>query len=238
MTIETILSPKLYDCRQTPDGHTAVAVDILRATSAICAAFCAGAAEIVPLSSLDPLPQYAAQGYSIAAERNGTKLYGATLGNSPTEYLSLDLCGQRIAYSTTNGTVSITTAVSAASNLYVGAFSNISALANKLVGCENILILCSGWKGDPSLEDTLFAGALIHKLQTAAPNVSLLNDASAMALQLWLSANGNPQDFCANATHVARLQRLGCQQDIDWSFQMDTISLTPHYRSSTQSLIV
>ena len=85
MNIELILSPKLYPFRQLTDGHTTVAVDVLRATTAVCAAFTAGASAIVPLDSLEVLKSYRNEGYVIAAERNGRKVDGATCGNSPTE---------------------------------------------------------------------------------------------------------------------------------------------------------
>ena len=86
------------------EGCTVVAVDILRATTAICAAFQAGAEEIVPLDTLEALEGYRGKGYLLAAERGGKKIGDAHYGNSPTEYLRHDLHGQRLAYSTTNGT--------------------------------------------------------------------------------------------------------------------------------------
>ena len=105
--IELSLTPALYEWRTLKQGHTTVAVDVLRATTAICAAFQAGAECIVPLDSLEALEPYRAQGYLRAAERGGRKIGDAEYGNSPTEYMSTDLHGKRIAYSTTNGTVSI-----------------------------------------------------------------------------------------------------------------------------------
>ena len=105
--IELSLSPALYEWRTIKQNHTTVAVVVLRATTAICAAFNAGVEEIVPLDSLEPLQTYAAKGYLRAAERGGKKIDNAEYGNSPTEYMATDLHGKRLAYSTTNGTVSI-----------------------------------------------------------------------------------------------------------------------------------
>ena len=96
--IELSLTPALYDWRTIKERHTTVAVDILRATTAICAAFFAGAKEIVPLDSLEPLEAYHAQGYLRAAERGGKKVDGAECGNSPTEYLTMDLHGHHPAH--------------------------------------------------------------------------------------------------------------------------------------------
>ena len=99
MKLEVVLSPALYDGRLLKEDHTTVAVDVLRATSAICAAFKSGASEIVPLDSLEKLRDYDSLGYTLAAERGGEKVNGAKCGNSPTEYLSMDLTGSRLAYS-------------------------------------------------------------------------------------------------------------------------------------------
>lgn len=238
MNIELVLSPALYDLRSLRNDHATVAVDILRATSAICAAFMAGASEVLPLDSLEPLAILKQNGYIAAAERNGMKIDDAPCGNSPTEYLSMNLHGARIAYSTTNGTVAILRAVDAA-KLYIGAFSNISTLADALAAdntLRDVVILCSGWKGDPSIEDTLFAGALISKFKSLTPSLNLVNDAASMALDLWLMAEEDPMGYCSKATHVHRLRRLGVDDDIRWAFRLDTCSLLPVYDRSVSSI--
>ena len=231
MNIEVILSPRLYDGRQLKCQHVSVAVDILRATSAICAAFVAGVAEIVPLDSLEPLSLFRDRGYTLAAERNGEKVNGAACGNSPTEYLSMDLTGQRLAYSTTNGTVSILRAADSRL-LLVGAFANLGALAETIAAAgeeQDVVVLCSGWKGDPSIEDTLFAGALIDRLLRLFPNLQLVNDAAMMALDLWRCASPDLYSYCLKATHVHRLQRLGCDADIRWALTTDTCRVVPRF---------
>ncbi|MDY5968569.1 MAG: 2-phosphosulfolactate phosphatase, partial [Bacteroidales bacterium] len=86
MKIEVILSPSLYDGRQLQQPCTAVAVDVLRATTALCSMFVAGAQEVTPLTTLEELEGYREKGYLVAAERGGMKVEGAMLGNSPTEY--------------------------------------------------------------------------------------------------------------------------------------------------------
>ena len=80
-----------------------MAIDVLRATSAVCAAFQAGCNTVVPLDTLEGISRYRNHGYLIAAERGGKKVDGAEYGNSPTEYLRHDMHGVKLAYSTTNG---------------------------------------------------------------------------------------------------------------------------------------
>lgn len=225
-TIETILSPALFPHRVTAEGQTSVAIDILRATTSICAAFTAGAKEIVPLTTLEELPCYRAQGYTLAAERGGRKVGDAECGNSPTEYLSMDLRGHRLAYSTTNGTVAITTAATAG-RTYVGAFSNISVLAERLISEGlDVVLLCSGWVKSVSLEDTLFCGALAERLLEGG-KFRMVDDATAMALRLWLQAKADPYGYCKDATHVLRLQGMGYDCDIRFAFECDTCHVVP-----------
>ncbi len=225
-TIETILSPALFPHRVTTKGHTTVAIDILRATTSVCAAFSSGAAKIVPLTTLEELSAYRAQGYTLAAERGGKKVGDAECGNSPTEYLTMDLRGRRLAYSTTNGTVAILAAASAG-RTYVGSFSNISALADRLCSdAHDVVLLCSGWVKSASLEDTLFCGALAERLLSGG-TFQMVDDATSMAFRLWLQAKSDPYDYCKEATHVQRLQRLDYDRDIRFAFQCDTCPVVP-----------
>ncbi len=225
MQIEVSLSPALYPFRTITEHHVTVAIDLLRATTAVCAAFQAGCREVVPLDSLEALEPYRALGYAVAAERGGKKLPGSDYGNSPTEYMRCNMRGVRLAYSTTNGTVSILRGADAEVTL-VGAFANLDALCQRLTEeGRDVVLLCSGWQNDFCLEDTLVAGAIIEKLTTHA----IHGDAAAMALALWHAAQGNPFDYCRDASHVHRLQGFGpqAQADIKFAFQMNTCPVVP-----------
>ena len=227
MKIELSLTPALYPFRTLAAPHTTVAIDLLRATTAVCAAFQAGCTEVVPLDSLEALEHYRPLGYKIAAERGGKKLPGSDYGNSPTEYMRLDLTGVRLAYSTTNGTVSILRAADAALTL-VGAFANLDALCDRLLrDGQDVVLLCSGWQNDFCLEDTLVAGAIIEKLSILNSHLSIVDDAANMALSLWRAADGKPLEYCAHATHVHRLQGFGAEADIRFAFQLNTCPVVP-----------
>ncbi len=255
MRIELILTPSLYERRLLQERHITVAVDVLRATTAICTAFQVGAAEVVPLDSMKPLPDFLRRGYQVACERNAKKMPGATLGNSPTEYMTKDLRGARIAFSTTNGTVSILAAKDS-DTLLLGSFANITALAEKLAAAGkanyhaehgkawtsgntmpiDIVILCSGWKGDPCIEDTLFGGALIEKLLAVEKSLTLVNDSAMMAADLWLLAKGDLYHYVSKATHYHRLQRMNYGNDIRFALQLDTCTAVPVFHKDTASL--
>lgn len=225
--IEISLTPVLYEYRGIRQHHTTVAVDILRATTAVCAAFQAGVEEIVPLDSLEALGNYHKLGYLRAAERGGKKVDGAECGNSPTEYLTMNLRGKRMAYSTTNGTVCILRG-SDADRTLVGAFANITALTQRLTDePQDLVILCSGWKNDFSIEDTLFAGALCQRL-IASGLYTASHDAVHMATGMWKICEGDPYGYSLRyASHVQRLIGFGAERDIEFAFRTDTCPLVP-----------
>ena len=229
MEIEVSLTPELYAHRTLVAEHTTVAIDLLRATTSICAAFQSGCEAVLPLCTLEGIEGYRAQGYRIAAERGGCRVGEAEYDNSPTGYLREDLHGIRIAYSTTNGTVSILRAADA-KQVLVGSFANISALCNRLRQQGNsVVLLCSGWEGDFCMEDALVAGAIIDRLCDLA---TLRGDAARMAHTLWQQAKQNPRAYCEQASHVARLQRLGAEDDVDFAFLMDTCPVVPRLENN------
>ena len=224
--IELLASPLLYPHRTLTGRHTAVAVDVLRATTTICAAFQSGAEEVVPLLRLEELDTYRQKGYQSAAERNGQRVGDAEWGNSPTDYLAHDLRGVRLAFSSTNGTVAIHTATNA-KQVLIGAFSNLSTLCHYLQEHPtDVVVICSGWKNDVSLEDTLFGGALVDRL-CASGLYEPVNDAAAIATALWHEAKEHLYDYCRHATHVQRLQRLGYDNDVRLALQCDTCPVLP-----------
>ena len=233
MKIEVSLTPTLYPFRTIKEHHVTVAIDVLRATTAVCAAFQAGCEAIVPLDTLEGIERYRSYGYAIAAERNGAKIGNAEYGNSPTEYLRYNMRGVRLAYSTTNGTVSILRSADATLSL-VGCFANLTALTDRLRKEQmDVALLCSGWKNDFCLEDKLVAGAIIEKL---AHEADPLGDAAHMALALWQAAKGNPFDYCRSASHVLRLGRMGAAADIEFAFQQDTCPLVPVLKNGLLTL--
>lgn len=224
MKLEVSLTPALYPFRTLTAPHVTVAIDVLRATTAVCAAFQAGCMAIVPLDTLDGIGRYRSLGFAIAAERNGAKVEDAEYGNSPTEYLRHDLSGVKLAYSTTNGTISILRSADASLSL-VGSFANLTALADRLRRERlDVVLLCSGWKNDFCLEDTLVSGALIERLSDVAEP---FGDAAVMALDMWQVAKEGPYSYCLKASHVHRLQRMGAAEDIEFAFRQDTCPVVP-----------
>jgi 2-phosphosulfolactate phosphatase len=204
-----------------------VVVDVLRATSAICAAFASGAKSIIPIPTVEEAEKAKNQGFIVAAERDGIKLPFADFGNSPFNFTPDKVAGKEIAYSTTNGTQAIIKA-SAGVSVAIGSFLNLSAVAQLLTEKPegDILILCSGWKGKFCLEDTLFAGALAEIL---LKNESFYTkcDSTHAAIHLWGIAKLDISSYLDNIAQKYRLKKLGLDNVIEYCFKPDTTSIVP-----------
>ncbi|MFN5878205.1 MAG: 2-phosphosulfolactate phosphatase, partial [Flavobacteriales bacterium] len=143
------------------DGYEIVVViDVLRATSAICAAFDNGIEAIIPVPTVEEAWEYKQQGFLAGAERKGQIVEGFDFGNSPFSYMKEDFKGQEVVLTTTNGTKSLDVAKDA-EVVVVGSFLNMTALSKWLAEQDkNVLCLCSGWQDKFNLEDTICAGAI------------------------------------------------------------------------------
>ena len=225
-SIDVCYSPELlhlYDLR----GKAVVAVDILRATSTMVTAFAHGATDIIPVMKLEECQAFAAQGCLIAAERDGVKAEGFDLGNSPFAYMNGNVQGRTIAITTTNGTRAIRMSEEA-DEIVVGSFLNLQAVANHLQELQlDVLVVCAGWKGKFNLEDTLFAGALVERLQHA---FAFENDATLASLYLYKAAKEDMVAFLRQSSHVRRLENLEIHKDIEFCLQHDVYSTLPVWK--------
>ena len=212
------------------EGCNAVAIDILRATTSICTAFMNGAKEVIPISSIDELKTHAGTEYIIAAERDGVKLEFADIGNSPYYFTKDVVEGKTIAYSTTNGTHTINLAAQCHIAV-IGAFTNISALCRWLEADErDVFLLCAGWKGRFSLEDSVFAGAVAQKLIDTGKFTTICDSALA-AMDLWSLAKPDLMGYIKKAAQNERLRKINSAAAIPYCLELDLTDIVPVYRN-------
>ncbi len=225
-TVDVCLSPELMHLYQI-EGQTVVIVDILRATSCMTTAIAHGVEGIRAFAQLPECLVLKQQGYCTAGERDGKKVEGFDLGNSPFEYMNPDIVGKRIAITTTNGTQAIVRS-DGAKEIVIGSFLNLTSVASYLFKTEgNILIVCSGWKGKVNLEDTVFAGALVDRLRD---EFDYACDAPVMAHHLYLQAKDNLREFLKDSSHVRRLKKLNIEKDIAFCLTPDQYDVVPVIR--------
>lgn len=221
--VEVCLSPELihlFDLK----GKIVVMVDILRASTSMTTGLAHGVAEIKPVAQLEECTALKAQGYFTAGERDGKKVNGFDIGNSPFSYMEEKFKGGKIATTTTNGTLAITKSTSA-DQVLVGSFLNLSAVADYLKNQgKDVVIHCAGWKGNYSLEDTLFAGALYEALQDSFDSDS---DAAHSALTLYKAAKGKLYETILESSHAKRLEKHNIIKDLEFCSKIDEYDIVP-----------
>ena len=233
--IEVCYSPALFPVYYNNSNCVVVVIDIFRASSAICTAFQYGVKRIIPVATVDEAIEYKAKGYLVAAERHGEVVEGFDKGNSPFSYMDQDLAGKEIVLTTTNGTKAIERA-KAADRIIIGSFLNISAVCNYLINMnKNVILLCAGWKDRFNMEDTLFAGAVIHELKEHEVFTGLA-DSSIAAEKLYSIAKSDISDFLTTTSHRRRLKRLNLEKDIAYCLQRDITELVPVYKGNGLSI--
>jgi len=222
-SIDICYSPELIEL-YTLQGKIVVVVDILRATSCITTGIAHGVKSITPFESLEACIAMKEKGYYIAGERGGKKVEGFDIGNSPFSYMEEYLIGEKIAITTTNGTVAIEKSKEA-SKIVIGSFLNISSIASFLVSQKSdVLFFCAGWKGHVSLEDTLFAGALTKMLES---DFDFDDDGVMMAHSLYEKEESNILKTVQNSSHARRLKKFDVIKDIEFCLTRDKYNVVP-----------
>jgi 2-phosphosulfolactate phosphatase len=216
--IEVCLSPELIHLFDLQD-KLIVVVDIFRATSTMITALANQVECIVPVADLEICRTYRNQGYIIAGERNGLPAEGFELGNSPLSYLNHAFAGQKIAVTTTNGTLAIEKSKAGSAEILLGSFLNLQATANYLSHKDHdIIIHCAGWKGKFNLEDSLYAGALIDALdQTHSSDC----DGALAMRSLYQAKKESLAPFLNQASHAKRLRSNHIEADIEFCLTLD-----------------
>lgn len=222
-TIDVCLSPELMHLYDLND-RTVVVVDILRATSCMVTALAHGAESITPVANLEECRKMKFKGFITSGERDGKKVEGFDKGNSPFEYTGEQVRGLKIAFTTTNGTQAIEKS-KGAKEVIIGSFLNLNSVVKYLLlGENNALIVCAGWKGKVNLEDTLFAGAVVEKLKEyLGPDC----DAPLAAQHLYNIAKHDMVTFLKASSHVKRLNKLNVHDDLKFCVTPDQYSVLP-----------
>lgn len=227
------LLPTLFEPAQLRGG-VAVVIDVLRATSTIIYALAAGAECVVPCGEIDEARRIAEQappaGVLLGGERGGLKISGFDLGNSPAEYDSTRVHGNRIVMTTTNGTRALICAREAR-RILVSAVVNLGAVANALRGeSGGIHLVCAGTDGKITLEDVLCAGGIVRRLGADGRDFDIRDDATQLALNLY-DPCGRDYDRALNVLRASRGGRnlidCGLEADIALCAREDQFTIVP-----------
>ncbi len=211
-------------------GSTAIVIDVLRGSSTIIYALKHGAERIFPAAEVDEARALADEWptgeYLLCAERNGLKVDGFNLGNSPFEYNSAAVAGKNIIYSSTNCSKALLAAYGA-DRVLVGAFNNIAAIIDSIDLPARIALVCSGKMGRFALEDAVCAGMFVSEFLTRCRNAVALNDAARTAKILFDFYHRDILNVLRECSHGSYLAGLGQSRDLELASMVDSERIVP-----------
>ncbi len=227
----TCLSPALLNLYDI-NNSVVVIIDVLRATSTIATALYNGASSVIPVATVPTCIELGeAMGGITAGERDGKVAEGLKYGNSPFEYPRTFIENKILVLTTTNGTKLLHMALDqGAPEIITGSFPNLSAVCDHLIASDkDVLLGCAAWKDRVNLEDTLFAGAVIHRIKS---HFNILCDSSGIAESIYLEAGADRFSFMKNknATHYHRLMKYGLEKDIRYCLTEDGANVLPIFK--------
>lgn len=225
--VEVCFSPDEFDLYKQ-EYSVVVAIDVLRATTAICTAFEHGAEKIIPVSSVEEALEYKRMGFMAGAERGGKIVDGFDFGNSPFSFMGDAVKGKTLVLTTTNGTRAINMAAKT-HKVIVGALVNLDAVIEYLIEQpDDVLLLASGWQGKFNLEDSICAGAITEALLASGKYLSD-EDSTIAAMFLFQKARDNYFGFLKASSHRRRLRNLNLNEDIKYCLTPNQTRVIPVY---------
>jgi len=219
--------------RASLDARQIAVIDVLRSSTSIATALLNGAAKIIPVKTveeatrlhetLDPKTSL------LCGEREGRKVSGFALGNSPREYTRKKVNGATLIFASTNASPLLAGPLAGRDSMLLG-YVNLSAVVKAVSSvAADLTIVCAGRNGRFSLEDTACAGALIRRLHDAAPDLDL-NDAAAFARDFDAAMGGSPEAILRRCEHGRYLAGLGFEEDLPVCAAVDSVPVVPHLK--------
>jgi len=224
-------------------GRTVFVVDVLRATTAICAALHHGARAMIPVASTEEALRLAqtigSTDVLLAGEKNCVRIPGFHLGNSPLEMTEAVVRGKTIVVTTSNGTRALLASQGAAA-AYPACAGNLSLAGERareaIERDHDLLIICAGRDGAFSLDDAYCAGRLAAAALGAPRPRRGLNDAAIASLDLVRRYGDNWDRPLLYSRAGRELIRLGFREDVTAAARLDAYPVLPHFHERRVTL--
>jgi 2-phosphosulfolactate phosphatase len=222
--------------------RTVFVIDILRATTTMCAAMNNGAKAIIPVSSTEEALRLAqtigSKDVLLSGETKCVRIPGFHLGNSPLEMKEEVVRGKTLILTTSNGTKALL-ACQGAGSIFPAAAANLSSAAERgreaLEADQHVLIVCAGRNGAFALDDAYCAGRLAAALLGGTKPRKGLNDAALASIALVRRYGDDWERPLRSSRSGRELLRLGFAEDIRDASRLDAhpVSLQFHERRVT-----
>ncbi len=229
MKVKLYFSPQPLTEAKTR-GKVAVVVDVLRASTTICTAIQNGCREVIPVATVGDAAAMRANldrdSVLVCGEREGLKIEGFDLGNSPSEYSEQVVRNKVLVFASTNGSRAILKCVSSTATVVCG-FVNLSMVVDMVRKFDkDVVIVCAGKQGNFSLEDTFCGGAIIDRMLERS-GYEISNDAAQVAHMLYKNQSESVESVINQADHARYLIGLGFGGDIAIAASIDSIGVVP-----------
>lgn len=233
--IDLHLTPRAAE-RAPLDHRQVVVVDVLRSCTTLAHALRQGAAKVIPVGSVEEATRLAQtldpKQRLLCGERDGAKVGGFDLGNSPREYEAGRVEGKTLVFASTNASPLM-------SGLLIGreqrllAYVNLSAAADAVCADgSDLVIVCAGRNGRVALEDTACAGALVRRLveRCVTGEEPALNDSAELAAAYDRLHGHDPEAILRKSDHGRFLIELGFEADLPVCAAVDSVPIVPFLR--------
>lgn len=216
---------------------TVVVIDVLRATTVICHALSNGSKEIIPVESIERALQLSSNLFEettlLCGEREGKKLQGFDLGNSPQEYTSDMVLDKAIILTTTNGSIAMEKSRPGGS-VFTAAFCNMTTIIEQIAAIdEDLRIICAGDENRFALADVACGGMIIAGLRTRLHEKLSCTDSALMGELVYTHYADNITDMIANSHWGKHLSSIGFASDLPICAAVDSKPIVPYYQNGT-----
>ncbi len=237
MIIDAFFTPFFPEKEKEFDNAIVAMIDVLRASTVVCAALHNGAKEIIPCETTEKAvsiySELSKESRFLGGEREGVKPESFDAGNSPSEYDEENVKNKTVIISTSNGT-KIFQKAKQAKKRYIACFANMSAVIEKIRADAKelderegkIVFLCAGSNGRLSYEDAVCAGAFIDELSPSIKNPEITDTALA-ARNLYLQIKDNLFEELSKRERAIFLKNLGFEEDLRICFEKDLYPVAP-----------
>ncbi len=208
-----------------------IVVDVLRATTTTTVALANGAREIIPVASIDAAGELkqklGREHVLLCGERDGQKIEGFDLGNSPAEYEPKTVKDKALIFCSTNGSRAMLKGGQGAVCL-IGGLVNLSEVVRfALREDKDVAIVCSGAAGKFSFEDAVTGGKYVSELEKKLGRELEKNDGAKAAHYLYRREEADLYSALRNSFHGRFLVTLGFESDIREAAKVDSIPIVP-----------
>jgi 2-phosphosulfolactate phosphatase len=235
MKLDVVFSPAGLTSAEV-QGRTVFVIDILRATTSMCAALARGAKAIIPVASAEEALKLAqtigSADVLLAGEKDCLPIPGFPLGNSPREMGELTVRGRTLVVTTTNGTKALLACQGAAA-VYPAAAVNLTTAAEKarevLERDHDLMIVCAGRDGVFSLDDAYCAGRLMAAALGSRKPRRGFNDAAIVSMDLVRRYGEDWERPLLRSRAGRELARLGFRDDVVDASRPDAYPVLAHF---------